>query len=348
MNKRCFLLVIFISNPMFLAFADSSRIIIPVEEDLFVDESKFFNPQSQSLKTGFGGTQTKWIFEDDHSQNKPQLISNDILPITSYLKFDLNSIPQSTLFETVTIEDSKLRLFFTTPDKSDAIMYFFTVSYCNDDQWTDDDLTWDNRPCKNNLQPVDTMIINEKDLPGLVELDVVEVISIGKEEGKSKITLTLDARPILFDVQYDESNIGKVTNYIQNNWNEIQMSDFSVNNESLSKETFSGEVDREFKGIWKDYLSKELLTMKYVDVSFIDTNLHSLNYSVTNSHVLNLASLESERLGHATSPTIIVNYNIAPSVFNDSVILILTVILPTLTIIVPVAIWIYRKNKHND
>ena len=222
-------------------------------------------------------------------------------------------------------------------------MYFFTVSYCDNDQWTDNDLTWDNRPCKNNLQPIDTMIINEKDLPGLVELDIVEVINIGKEEGKSQITLTLDALPILFDVEYNESNIGKVTNYIQNNWNEIQMSDFSVNNEVLTKETFRGEVDREFKGIWKDYLSKQLLTMKFIDVSFIDTDLRSLNYSVTNSHVLNLASLESERLGHATSPTIIVNYNVAPSVFYDSVIFILTVILPTLTIIVPVAIWAYKK-----
>ena len=76
-----------------------------------------------------------------------------------------------------------------------------------------------------------------------------------------------------FDVEDDESHIGKVTNYIQNNWNEIQMSDFSVNNESLTTETFHGEVDRKFKGIWKDYLSKELLTMKYIDVSFIDIDL---------------------------------------------------------------------------
>ncbi len=59
MNKRYFFIVILISNPMFLAFADSSRVIIPVNEDFFVDESKFFNPQSQSLKTGFGGTETK-------------------------------------------------------------------------------------------------------------------------------------------------------------------------------------------------------------------------------------------------------------------------------------------------
>ena len=83
------------------------------------------------------------------------------------------------------------------------------------------------------------------------------------------------------------------------------MSDFSVNNEVLTKETFRGEVDREFKGIWKDYLSKQLLTMKYIDVSFIDADLRSLNYSVTNSHVLNLASLESERLGHALHPRLL-------------------------------------------
>ena len=348
MNKRCFFLVILIFNPSFLAFADSSRIIIPVEEDSFVDESKFFNPQSQSLITGFGMSQTKWIFEDDHSQKKPRPFSNEILPITSYLKFSLNSIPQSTLFETVNIDDSKLRLFFTTPEKSDATMYFFTVSYCDDNQWTEKDLTWDNRPCKNNLQPIDTIIIKEQDIPGLVELEVVEVLNIVKEEGKSEITLTLDAQPSVFDVEYEESNISKVTYFIQNNFTKIRMSDFSVNNESLPTETFQGRVDREFKGIWKDYLSQELLPMKDIDVSFIDNNLHSLNYSVTNSHVLNLASLESERLGHAISPTIIVNYNVAPSVFNDSMIFILTIILPSLAIIVPVAVWMYKKNRYNN
>ena len=42
------------------------------------------------------------------------------------------------------------------------------------------------------------MIINEKDFPGLVELDIVEVINISKEEEKSQITLTLDALPIFF------------------------------------------------------------------------------------------------------------------------------------------------------
>ena len=345
MTKWYFFLVIsfLISNPMLLAFADSSRVILYVEEDIFVDESKL-NPKSNSLLTGFGGAQTKWIL-DDPSQKKPSIVSNDILPITSYLKFNLNSIPSSTLFETVNIEDSKLRLFFTNPDNSDATMYFFTVSYCDDDQWTEEDLIWDNRPCKNNLQPIDTMIIHEEDIPGLVEFEVVEAINIAKEEEKSKITLTLDALPILFDVELEDSNIGKVTNYILNNWNKIKMSDFSVNKTSLTTETFQGSVDREYNGIWKDYLINELLNMKHIDVHFIDSKLHSLSYTVTNSHVLNLASSESEQLGHATSPTIIVDYIVVPSVFNDSIIFTVTVILPTLTIIIPVFVWMYNKSK---
>ncbi len=331
---------ILISNPMLLTFADSSRVIIPVEEDIFVDESNFFNPRSQLLITGFGGTNTKWIFDGDHLQNKPRVVSNEILPITSYLKFDLSTIPSSTLFETVSIENSKLRLFFTSPDDSDATMYFFTVSYCVNNQWSEKDLIWDNRPCKNNLQPVDTMIINEKDIPGLVELDIVEAINIVKEEEKSKITLVLDAQPILFDVDYNASNIGNVTNFIRDNWKKIQLSDFNIN-----KETFQGRVDREFNGIWKEYLTKELLTMKYIDVNFIDNNLQSLNYTVTNSHILRLASSESGQSGHATSPTIIIDYRVTPSVFNDSIIFTLTVILPTLVIIVPVLVWIYKKSK---
>lgn len=332
---------------MFSAFADSSRIIIHVEEDIFVDESKFFNPKSQELIAGFGGTQTKWVSDDQHPQKKPKIVSNEILPITSYLKFNLNSIPSSTLFESVNIENSKLRLFFTTPDNSDATMYFFTVSYCEDVQWTENNLTWTDRPCKNNIQPIDTMIINEKDIPGLVELDVIEVINIAKEE-KTKITLVLDALPILFDTDYDSSNIGNVTNFIQNNWNKIQLSDFSINKKTLTEETFQGSVDREFRGIWKDYLTKELLHMKYIQVNFTNNHLQSLNYSVINSHVLNLASLESERLGHATSPTIIVDYSVTPSVFNDSMVFTLTVILPTLIIIIPALVWMYKKSKKQD
>ena len=328
-----------------MAFADSSRIVISVEEDVFADKSSFYNPKSLSLMTGFGGTRTEFILHDDQSNQKPSVISNNVLPITAYLKFNLSTIPSSTLFETVSIEDSKLRLFFTSPDDSDATLYVYTVSYCANNQWKEEDLTWDTRPCKDNLVAIDTMVINEKDIPGFVELDIVGAIYKVKEEGKSKITLVLDAQPILFDVKYDKSDIGKVTNYIQNNWKEIQLSDFSINQKSLTEETFQGRVDREFNGIWKDYLSKELLNMKYIDVNFIDNKLYSLNYSVTNSHVLRLASLESEQLGHATSPTVIVDYNVAPSVFNDSTIFTLTVILPTLTIIIPILVWMYKKIK---
>jgi len=340
-----FFIFILITSPILFAFADSSRTVIFIEEDVFVDESNFYNPNSLSLMTGFGGTRTEFILNYDQSNQKPHVVSNDILPITAYLKFDLTSIPSSTLFETISLEDSKLRLFFTTPDDSDATMYVYTVSYCSNNQWTEEDVMWNTPPCKDNFQAVDSMIINEEDIPGFVELGIVGAINKAKEQGNSKITLALDAQPILFDVEYDASDIGMVTHFIQNNWEKIQMSDFDVDKESLTKQTFQGSVDREFKGIWKDYLAKELLPMKNIEVHFIDNKLNSLKYSVKNSHVLRLASLESEQLGHATSPTIIVDYNITPSVFNDSIIFSLTVILPTLTIVIPVFVWMYNKSK---
>ena len=346
MTRWCFyLILVLISSPTVAAFADSSRVVIPVEEDVFADKSTFYNPKSLSLMTGFGGTKTEFILQGEQGNQKPRVISNDVLPITTYLKFNLNAIPSSTLFETVSIEDSKLKLFFTAPDDSDATLYVFTVSYCANNQWTEENLTWDTRPCRDNLEAIDTMIINEEDIPGFVELDIIGATSKVKEEGKSTITLALDAQPILFDVEYDKSGIGKVTNFIQDNWNDIQRSDFSMNNEPLTEGIFQGNADRKFNGIWKDYLAQELLNMRYVEVGFADDKLSSLEYSVTNPHVLFLASSESGQLGHATSPTIIVNYSIAPSVFNDSIIFTVTVILPTLTIVVPVAIWAYKKSK---
>ena len=342
------LIVILICSPVMTAFADSSRIMIPVEEDVFADKSKFYNPESLSLMTGFGGTRTEFVMPDDQKEQKPHVVSNDVLPITTFLKFNLNTIPSSTLFETVTIDDAKLRLFFTSPDNSDAKLYVFTVSYCANDQWKDDSLTWENRPCQENLNAIDSVIISEDDIPNFVELDIVGAISKVNEDKKSKVTLVLDAQPIIFDVEYDSSDIGKVTNYIQDNWDKIHLSDFKVNKQILSDESFQGAAQRDFKGIWSDYLAKELLNMKNIDVGFVDGELNSLSYSVTNSHVLRLASSESAQLGHATSPTIIVNYSINPSVFNNAVMFGITVVLPTLTILVPLVLWVYKKSKNNQ
>ncbi|MGI9565675.1 MAG: hypothetical protein ACR2LL_01515 [Nitrosopumilus sp.] len=53
-------------------------------------------------------------------------LSNKSLPIIAHLKFDLNAIPSSSLFETVSIEDSTSKLFFSDPDESDATLYVFT------------------------------------------------------------------------------------------------------------------------------------------------------------------------------------------------------------------------------
>ena len=338
------------SPVMMSVFADSSRVVISVEEDVFADKSKFYNPESLSLMTGFGGTRTEFVLPDvdDQRIKTPRVISNDVLPITAYLKFDLNKIPSSTLFETVTVDDSKLRLFFTSPDDSDAKLYVFTVSYCTNNQWTDDNLTWNTRPCQENIEAIDSVIISEEDIPNFVELDIVGAINKAKDDGKPKITLVLDAQPILFDVEYDSSDIGKVTNYIQDNWEKINMSDFKVNKKILVDGMYEGQVDRNFGGIWSNYLAEELLNMKNIDVKFVDNTLHSLGYSVTNSHVLRLASLESGQLGHATSPTIIVNYNITPSVFNNSVMFMITVVLPTLTILVPLVLWVYKKSTNNN
>ena len=339
-----FFILILMSFSTVSVFGDSSRVIIPIEEDVFVDKSNFNNPESQKLMTGFGGTRTEFVAIEDQNILKPQVISNDVLPTTTYLKFDLTKIPSSTLLETVNVEDAKIKLFFASPDESDATDYILTVNYCADDNWEDKNIFWDNRPCMDNIEPIDTKIINENEIPGFVELNIIGAINKVKEEGKSKVTLTLDAQPILFDVKYEESEIGKVTNFVKDNWDLIQITDFNVDKKKLNK-NFEGEVNREFKGIWKKYLEEDLLNMKFIQVRFNEEKLYSMNYSVINSHVLEISSSEEKQLGHATAPILIIDYSVVPSVFNDSVIFTLTVVLPTLTIVIPVIIWMYNKSK---
>ena len=334
--------LILISIPVVLTFADSSRAIITVEEDVFVDESDFFNPEfhSQSLFAGFPAIRIELFDETTRIVS-----SSSTLPIISYLKFDLTSVPSSDLFETVDIDDAKLRLFFVSPDDSDAKMYVFTVSYCKDNGWTEKKLTWNTRPCKNNLQPVDTIIIHEKDIPGLIELDVIGAIDRIKEGKNSKITLVLDARPILFEVDYSSSKIGAVNEYIENNWEKIQLTDFSIDSETLTNDTFQGSVDKEFGGIWGGYLTQDLLYMKDIVVNFTDNELQSMDYSVKNSHMLRLSSGDAEKSGYATAPTIIIDYSVMPSTLNDSLIFSMTVVLPTIAVVFPMFIWFYKKSK---
>ena len=327
------------------AFADSSRVIVNVQEDIFADKSELYDPKTKSLMTGFGGTRTNLVFNEDNQ--KPQVLLNKPYPITAFLKFDLNTIPTSTLFETVSIENSTLKLFFPKADDSDAILYVLTVSYCPNVDWNDKDMDWDTRPCKDNLEAIDTTVISENDIPGFVELDIVGAISKVMDKNNSQITLVLEAEPIQFDVDPDSSNIGKVTNFVEEIWDEFTLSDFRVNRDILSDTNFQGNVDKEYNKIWTDYYNAGFLKMKFLEVNFIDSNLQSFNYTVINPHILQIASSESEQLGHATSPSILVDYNIAPSVFNDSIIFTLTVVLPTLTIIVPVAMWMYKKSKEN-
>ena len=345
MTRLFYLSVILVLIFNTTAFADSSRMIIDVEEDVLVDKAELNSPRSSSLMTGFDGTRTEFVLPNENSI-KPVVLYNKPEPIVTFLKFDLKKIPSSTLFETVSIDDSTIKLFFPEPDKSDATLYVFTVKYCENNQWKEDDVMWDSRPCKGDVEAIDTTVIREEDIPGFVELDIVGAINKVQEKGESKITLVLEAQPILFDVEeLDSSDIGKVTNFIKNNWKKFTLEDFSVDRQALTRDNFEGRVDRELGGIWDKYKDENMLELKFVDVKFIDGNLYSMNYTAINSHIMHVTSSESKQFGHATSPTILIDYSVGPSVFNDAIIFTLTIILPTLTIVVPVVIWIYKKSK---
>lgn len=176
------MLSLYLSTMTPAVYAESSRTIIHSEADVFVyegdpDRNAAYPPINYLLQAGFrdGG-------------------------IVSYLRFDLNKIPRSNLSDIVEVDSAELRMLaqstFGTTDR-----FFVTTNYCDDNSWTDTEITWNKRVCRDSLMGEDSVVVDAQELPKVYAWDVTRSITNARAEGHSRITFVITAFPL--SVEHD-------------------------------------------------------------------------------------------------------------------------------------------------
>lgn len=119
-------------------------------------------------------------------------------PMISYLKFSLSSIPKSNDVISINIDSAVLRLL-TSSASGNQTKFFLTVNSCDNNNWSNSSITYDNRVCPKNLKGEDSIVVNASSLPEISTWDVTNSIIHASEKNQSQITYAITAFPVLKD-----------------------------------------------------------------------------------------------------------------------------------------------------
>jgi len=171
---------------------------------LFVALAVFSAPALAATRAIISAEADVDVFEADPNRNRNSS-GYDILSsgtgrglaegrFISYVRFDLSSLPSSSLLSNVSIESGELRLLaaaFGLAGPEDR--FFVTVSSCPDNDWSEASMTWNSRACPSELQGEDSIVIKGTELPAVYAWDVTRGVAEAHKAGKKKITFTIDA-----------------------------------------------------------------------------------------------------------------------------------------------------------
>jgi len=135
--------------------------------------------------------------------------NEDVRQVLTYLKFPINEIPQASFGTSVTIEYVELQIQSQQPWYEQADTFLITVYPCYDNSWIDDEITWNDRPCKENQHKGtgSSIFIHKENKSTIYSWDVTELIKIARNQNFSEITFIVSA------LSYN-SNIVDIPNYI--------------------------------------------------------------------------------------------------------------------------------------
>ena len=167
-------------------FAESlENVIIFSSEDSFVDED--LPDENFSLDPYLA---SGWSRSFPDNQGVKQVLT--------YVKFPMNEIPQSSFGTSVIIDNAKLQIHNQQPWYEQADSFLITVYHCFENSWLEENITWNNRLCKESKQK-DTVspsiIINKENKSTPYSWDVTEIIKIARNQNLSDVTFIVSALP---------------------------------------------------------------------------------------------------------------------------------------------------------
>lgn len=174
-----------------------SQVFLPVYGETFQKSAELLSDQSidedvpDSVYSNKEFLASGWSYSIDDSNKVKQAIT--------YIKFSLDEIPQSNFWDDVTVNSSELKLFLNSiwTDDDDE-QFLVTVSSCSNNQWSEKDITWNNRVCDNHSEIMgqDSIVITRSDVPNFFSWDVVNSIQRAKINNNSEITFLITVFPV--------------------------------------------------------------------------------------------------------------------------------------------------------
>jgi len=168
-----------------LAFAndnDLQKIVIVTSEDSSVDEDMPYEKfgKEDLLASGWSHSTS-----DDVKTVKQAL---------SYVKFPLDALQDNTK-KIENVDVAKLRLFVQT-EWGNVDEYFVTVYTCFDSSWIEEDITWDNRTCKEYEESYSSFVkITKGDTRDIYDWDVTESVKDALKKNLQNITFIVSTVP---------------------------------------------------------------------------------------------------------------------------------------------------------
>ncbi len=190
MQRLSLMVVLFLLADLPPASA-STRLFLLADQDMTVSEMHPDSPQLQNTQhtlnagVGRGGSPVR----EGRS--------------SSYLRFNLSTIPKAGWFENVSIDAAKLHLFVLThaltPEDQHFIgkRYFVNVSSCVNSDWSESTMTWETRVCQAERVSQDTKIIDGDTLPAPSSWDVTQEFGSAVSAGLDYVTLIVDSQRLL-------------------------------------------------------------------------------------------------------------------------------------------------------
>ena len=190
MNQTYFGILLFVSlfvlysNNMNLennfVYAESS-IIIETIADSHVDEDLPEKKFGSNSNLAIGWTNSL----NDENQSTKQALS--------YIKFKLDTIPESNDHEKITIDTVYLDISINETWWLDNNKHSLTIHPCFENSWIEEDITWNTRPCQEHLENGIRYDLNGSNIPKKNQFDITEIIEVAKEQNLSEITLVLSS-----------------------------------------------------------------------------------------------------------------------------------------------------------
>jgi len=174
------------------AFGDVSISTYTVSEDSYVDEDNPNSPYSNESRLETGWATTKF--------DSSRIDSPNVMEVISYMKFDIGAIPNSNFSRDVSINSAKVKIFVQTAwgvNSTEKAM--ITISYCDDNEWSEMTINWNNRPCKNqgDLVASDSIIFRSSDLPSIFYLDVKEPLDKARNSNSKVVTYVIRSTSLI-------------------------------------------------------------------------------------------------------------------------------------------------------